>query len=124
MDNEQIPMFEPIEEREEEKKEDTCPCACYMRDMVERSRANDRTLTPFGWVGVNVLMLIPPVNLLFLFLWACGGTERTSLKNYARGVLLTVVFLALVFLVSVVVLDLCGLELQFPKWLNDAIVKY
>ena len=124
MDNEQIPMFEPIEERAEEKKEDACPCACYMREVVEKKRANDRPLTPFGWVGVNILMLIPPVNLLFLFLWACGGTERTSLKNYARGVLLTVVFLALVFLVSVVVLDLCGFELQFPKWLNDAIAKY
>ena len=129
MDNEQIPMIETNEERpaevaDEPKKEEGCPYAHYIKEIIETARSKDHPLSPFAWIGVNLIMLIPPVNLLFLFLWACGGTERTSLKNYARGILLTVVLLALVFLVTVVILDLCGYRLIFPKWLNDAIAKY
>lgn len=118
MDNEHIPMIEPEGSGTEEKKEGgrAC-CAGYMEEIRRQICGDDRPLSPASWIGVNILMLIPPVNLLFLFLWACGGTERTNLKNYARGVLLTVVLFALAFLVFVVVLDLCGYRLEFPKWL-------
>lgn len=120
MDENQIPMIEP--EGEEVKEERGCDrCRDYLEKISAQGEKNNRPLSPLGWVGVNLLMLIPPINLLFLFLWACGGTERTNLKNYCRGVLLTGVILLLLFLVTVVVLDFCGLQIALPEWANGLL---
>ena len=80
-------------------------CADYLREITSYISGDNTPLTTAGWIWVNLAMLIPPLNLILLFLWAGGGTRRTNLKNYARGILLTAVVLALVFLITVVIAD-------------------
>ena len=41
-----------------------------------------------GWIGVFLLSAIPVVNLILLIVWACGGSAKQSLINYARAVLI------------------------------------
>lgn len=108
-----------IEEQEETgetsptewEKTDTSPCercADYLGEISSYISGDNSPLTTAGWIWVNLAMLITPLNLILLFLWAGGGTQRTNLKNYARGILLTAVLLALVFLAVVVIADLTG----------------
>ena len=83
-------------------------CADYLGEISSYISGDNSPLTTAGWIWVNLAMLITPLNLILLFLWAGGGTQRTNLKNYARGILLTAVLLALVFLAVVVIADLTG----------------
>ena len=80
-------------------------CADYLSEITSYISGDNTPLTTAGWIWVNLAMLIPPLNLILLFLWAGGGTRRTNLKNYARGILLTAVVLALVFLITVVIAE-------------------
>lgn len=80
-------------------------CADYLAQITSYISGDNAPLTTAGWIWVNLAMFIPPLNLILLFLWAGGGTRRTNLKNYARGILLTAVVLALVFLIAVVIAD-------------------
>jgi hypothetical protein len=57
-----------------------------------------------GWFGILFLLALPALNLLFLIIWAVGGTGRVNKKNFARAVLLWMVtgivlsiFVAVVF---------------------------
>ncbi len=83
-------------------------CADYLGEITSYISGDNSPLTTAGWIWVNLAMLITPLNLILLFLWAGGGTERTNLKNYARGILLTAVLLTLIFLAVVVIADLSG----------------
>lgn len=119
-----LPLIE--EEQPEHRPHANPPVICgecreFLSKMSAQTTRNNRPISPTGWIGVNLLMLVPLVNVLFLFLWACGGTDRTSLKNYARGVLLTVVLLVLVFLVSVVILDFYGMRFVFPDFIKELL---
>lgn len=80
-------------------------CADYLSEISSYISGDNTPLTAAGWIWVNLAMLIPPLNLILLFLWAGGGTRRTNLKNYARGILLTAVVLTLVFLTAVVIAE-------------------
>ncbi len=127
MDKEQLTRVEPDETTEEVQQiqiepihdgTETSPaewegaeyspcerCADYLSEITSYISGDNTPLTTAGWIWVNLAMLIPPLNLILLFLWAGGGTRRTNLKNYARGILLTAVVLALVFLITVVIAD-------------------
>jgi len=80
-------------------------CADYLAEISSYISGDNAPITTAGWIWVNLAMLIPPLNLILLFLWAGGGTRRTNLKNYARGILLTAVVLSLVFLITEVIAD-------------------
>lgn len=54
-----------------------------------------RELKPLGaWAffGYGLLFMIPLVGLVVAIVFACGGTSRVCLKNYARSVLLAWLF--------------------------------
>ena len=127
MDKEQLTRVEPDETTEEVQQiqiepihdgTETSPtewdgaeyspcerCADYLSEITSYISGDNTPLTTAGWIWVNLAMLIPPLNLILLFLWAGGGTRRTNLKNYARGILLTAVVLTLVFLITVVIAE-------------------
>lgn len=113
---------EPVEKERLASQYFCGECREFLAKMSAETMRNNRPLSPVGWIGVNFLMIIPLVNVLFLFLWACGGTERVNLKNYSRGVLLTVVLLVLVFLVTVVILDSMGMRLVIPENIKELLL--
>ncbi len=55
-----------------------------------------KPLGAWGFVGYTLLFLIPLVGFVVALVFACGGTSRVCLKNYARGWLLSVVLLTVV----------------------------
>lgn len=57
----------------------------YAREEAPHPDSPYAPVSMGNWVGVNVLMLIPVVNLIMLIVWACGGSKKINLKNYARG---------------------------------------
>ena len=42
-------------------------------------------LSPWAYVGYQILFAIPLVGIILLIIFSCGGTENINLKNYARS---------------------------------------
>lgn len=56
------------------------------------------------WIGVFFLGIIPIAGLVLLFVWAFGGTNYKSLKNYARAMLiLELIAVSIAIIVTIIV---------------------
>lgn len=66
-----------------------------------------------AWVGINLLMLIPVVNLILLIVWACGGSKKINLKNYARGHLIVMAIQVVLSIILVAALAAVFSELIY-----------
>lgn len=60
-----------------------------------------RPITPLGYIGYQLLFSIPIIGLIFLIVYACGGTRNINVKNYARSFIL--MFVISVFLLLILV---------------------
>lgn len=57
-------------------------------------------ITVGGYLGVFLLMLLPGINVVLLIVWACGGTKRQNLRNFARAALIILFFAVVLFLIG------------------------
>ncbi len=56
-------------------------------------------ISTWNWFGAMLLMMIPGVNLVMLILWACGKcTHKLQRRNFARGALLALAVLLVIFM--------------------------
>ena len=59
-------------------------------------------IRPWGYFGLNLLFAIPLIGLIFLLIFALGGTKRINLRNYARsffcGLVLVVIFVIILII--------------------------
>lgn len=76
-----------------------------------------------GWIGRWILMWIPLVNVVMLFVWAFGGTEKYSLKTWARARLIVALISVLVIAILVIVFIAMGgsfnellKQIQYNYW--------
>lgn len=53
-----------------------------------------------GYLGIFLLMLLPGINVILLIIWACGGTKKQSLRNFARASLIVLFFALVLFLIG------------------------
>ena len=61
-----------------------------------------KPITPLGYVGYSILFSIPLVGIIMMFVYAFGGTVNINLKNFARGMLISVLIgIILMILLSV-----------------------
>ena len=74
-------------------------------------------IKPWGYFGLNLLFSIPLVGLIFLLVFALGGTTRINLRNYARsyfcGLLLAVIIIILVIIFWGVIVSYLGDSFSF-----------
>lgn len=63
-----------------------------------------KPISPWGYVGYNILFSIPLVGFIFLLVYALGGTSNINLKNYSRSFFVTL----LLSLIVVVIFSLLG----------------
>lgn len=61
-----------------------------------------------SWIGVWFLMCIPIVGFIMLIVWACGGTSKQSLKNWARAQLILMLIFVLIGLIVTLIMYATG----------------
>ncbi len=62
-----------------------------------------KPITPLGYVGYSLLFSIPLVGIILLFVFSFGGTANINLKNFSRGMLISVAIgIVLVILFSLI----------------------
>lgn len=86
----------------------------YEKDPYERLHYGNRgvgnysnnyqPISPWGYIGYNMLFAIPIVGLVFLLIYACSSNGNVNVRNYAISYLIGYAFL---FIVSL----LCGLTI-------------
>lgn len=68
----------------------------------------DSPYAPVGigaFLGTQLLLCIPVVNLIVMIVWACGGCRKINLRNFARAWL---IWVAIGFVLSIVLFILLG----------------
>ena len=58
------------------------------------------------FIGIFLLMCIPLVGLIFMIVWACGGTKNRTIVNFARAYLiLCAIALVIAIVLSIVLIS-------------------
>ena len=60
-------------------------------------------ISTLGWIGYKILMAIPIVGFILLIVWACGGTRKKSLQNYARSYWVVALIVLILTIIAIVV---------------------
>ncbi len=72
--------------------------------------AKYKPISAWGYVGYQLLFAIPLVGLIFLLVFALGGTNNENLKNFSRsflcwflimlviGIIVGIIFILMIFL--------------------------
>ena len=71
----------------------------------------DRSYEPVSigsWIGVWLLTCIPIVGFIMLIVWACGGTRKQSLKNWARAQFIILLILILIGVIAGLIMYATG----------------
>ncbi|MBO4242170.1 MAG: hypothetical protein J5883_02710 [Clostridiales bacterium] len=74
-----------------------------------------KPISMWGYFGYQILFGIPIIGLIFLLIFALGGSSNENVKNYARSYF-CVLILSLVLLVVAIA---CGLGSVAAGILND-----
>ena len=66
-----------------------------------------KPISPWGYLGYNILFSIPLIGTIMLFVYAFGGTSKVNVRNYARSYFcIILLFIAiLIFLAATGVLS-------------------
>ncbi|MEA5050356.1 MAG: zinc ribbon domain-containing protein [Oscillospiraceae bacterium] len=67
-------------------------------DAAPPARSRYAPVSTFGFLLMDILLLIPVLNLILLFVWARKNSKKINRRNFARG---TLIFLLLVALFAV-----------------------
>ena len=59
-----------------------------VQEPVPSKKSEYALITPWGWVGITLLLALPVIGVILLIVWACGGCRKLQKRNFARGVLL------------------------------------
>ena len=69
-------------------------------------------IKPWGYFGFNLLFGLPVIGLIFLLIFALGGTKKINLRNYARsffcGLVLVAVIIILLLIFWSTIMNLLG----------------
>jgi len=63
-----------------------------------------KPITPFGYVGYELLFSLPLVGFICLIIFAFGGTKNINVKNFARSYLLMALIALIIYSLVVVIL--------------------
>ena len=88
----------------------------YQMNMVNYGSyqaPQDEHVSTLQWIGIFFIPVIPfigwLVEIVLMFVWAFGGTKKTSLKNYARAVL---ILAAIAIVISILLVVVFGVSLS------------
>lgn len=91
--------------------------AAYPRRGVSRVPKEYKPLSPWAYVGYQLLFAIPLVGFILLIVFSCGGTSNLNLKNFARSywctLLIGLIVVALAALLLITLGDFSGFLRNF-----------
>ena len=70
-----------------------------------------KPISPLGYLGYNILFAIPIVGLIFVIVFAVGGTQNKNLKNYARSYIIAFVIVFVLLLVVYLTVGITAVDL-------------
>jgi len=70
-----------------------------------------KPLGAWAYFGYNLLFAIPLVGLILLIVFACGGTKRINLRNYARSFFCGLLIAVILLIILVIFLLVAGISL-------------
>ena len=65
-----------------------------------------------GWHGINLLMIIPIVNIILLIVWELVGNRQRSLQTWARAKLVLLLISILITVAVIVILIALGVNVS------------
>ena len=54
------------------------------------------------WVASKFLLLIPVVNIIFLFIWAFNNSENKNKSNWAKATLIVYVLRVFIYIIIII----------------------
>lgn len=70
-----------------------------------------KPISAWGYVGYQLLFAIPLVGLILLIVFACGGTKRVNLKNFARSYFCAFLVAIAVIIIAVIAFFSLGIDI-------------
>ena len=61
-----------------------------MPAMMNQPMQDTTPISPWGYIGYNILFAIPLVGIIMLFVYAFGSNTNINVKNYARSFLIII----------------------------------
>ena len=61
-------------------------------DIKPTAKSKYSVMGAFSYFGVLFLISIPVIGLFITIIWALGGTKKVNKRNFARGIVIYVVF--------------------------------
>ena len=77
-----------------------------------------RPISPWGYVGYQLLFSIPCIGIILLLVFAFGGTKNINLKNWTRSYLCILLIVA-ILLAIVTLLGGAGFLAAFSQYANQ-----
>ena len=86
------------------KDDDTPRQSSYSLDSDSSQGSPYEVLSSWGFVGSMLLMALPFVEFIITIIWASGGATNLNRRNLARGYLILIALVAVIYVPLVLVL--------------------
>ena len=71
--------------------------------MESDANKEDAPIVSTGeWVASKFLLLIPVVNIIFLFIWAFNNSENKNKSNWAKATLIVYVLRVFIYIIIII----------------------
>jgi len=69
---------------------------------LDVNKENEKVVSTGEWVASKFILLIPIVNIIFLFIWAFNKEENKNKSNWAKATL--IVYILRIFIYAFIIL--------------------
>mgnify|MGYP001202749524 CR=1 FL=1 len=69
---------------------------------LDANKENEKVVSTGEWVASKFILLIPIVNIIFLFIWAFNKEENKNKSNWAKATL--IVYILRIFIYAFIIL--------------------
>ena len=69
---------------------------------LDTNKENEKVVSTGEWVASKFILLIPIVNIIFLFIWAFNKEENKNKSNWAKATL--IVYILRIFIYAFIIL--------------------
>ena len=68
----------------------------------DTNRENTPIVSTGEWVASKFLLLIPVVNIIFLFIWAFNKAENKNKSNWAKATLIVYILRVFIYMIIII----------------------
>ena len=69
---------------------------------LESNKQNPPIIKTGEWVASKFLLLIPVINIIFLFIWAFNKAENKNKSNWAKATLIVYVLRVFIYMIIII----------------------